>query len=356
MPNVRLRRRTDLFAFFFACFMAGCGKQTPPPQRDLVGSPIGIHVEKYVRIPPVFADETPILKEDIPVRNDTSRTVVFAEPRPACSCAGVQLGTRTLEPGQETTLRIEARLFGRSGEQRFACSLVDDRGQLWIYGFETAVLTAMRFTENGALHFGNVDPNATVTRQTELRLCGRDETRLPSEPVLQYNAKRINISLGQARNETLPSGIHVRTIPIEIQLTATAAPGIDQAEIRYARPDDPSQFVRLELTWKVRSLFQVSPGSIFFGQIKPGMTESMTKQVTLCRDDSQPFAIKYIRINHAAIKANVHCEADNPPTLEFTLNPTKVNQTIWEEAEVVTDHPIQPVVRIPVAVFYKPKS
>jgi hypothetical protein len=313
--------------------------------------------EVTTRIAPLFANESEVLRHEIVVRNDTSDSVRFVEVQPACSCSGAKLDRNELGPGQQTKLHLEANLHGRFGEQRFRCTLIDDAGGRWPYALETTVYRAAQFAETGALHLGLIDPNSEVTGRTQLLFYSRSRAGPAPSVRVHPELPRIEASVGEPIFERPNDEIYLTTVPILIRLQAPSIAGPGQAAIVVVFNGENSSSLRQEVCWTVRSLIKVEPRQVFFGSMEEQATgQTRTRLVTVRREDGKPIRVKSVRLRGEAVEAAVDSESDKrAAVLRFSLHAEQLRETLWDEAEVETDHPLQPLIRIPVACVIRRK-
>jgi hypothetical protein len=331
------------------CALASCSAPQPGEIEAPQARPTQQTPEHFVKLRPIFVDETPILNHDITIRNDNGAPVHFISVLPKCSCTGASLGKTSLAPNEETTLKLQARLYGRSGIQRFVCTLVDDKGVHWTCGIETTLYTRASFSDTGALHFGLVEPGSVCTKTTDLLICSRDAAGADDRVIAVSKSDKLQVFTDTPVRDQNSDGIVTTRIPIRIQLHAPESAGVGTAAFGVKVTGRASIEILHEATWNVRSLFTVKPRQVFFGAIS-GSDPNITRVVEIRRDDGSPIKVKSIRVPTDALKITSEPCTDGTATrLHFELNPRRVNGSLWQEVHVETEGTIQPSISIPVA-------
>lgn len=330
-----------------AIIPAGCRRSNSAPIQADSTEPAQ-NREFVTRVAPVFSDEIGDLTTQVAVRNDTPRPIRFSDVQYSCSCTGAELEKRELAPNEETLLDFRIRTYGRSGPQRFVCTLVEEGGARWVYTVDTTVYAPHRF-ENDRVHFGLVNPKEVTTKETALLLCSRSSIAEAARALsFLPTSEAVTVTPGEARHEVLPDGTHQTRIPIRVVLRAPAEPGFGGASVRIGHEGASAEWSQ-EITWNVRSLLSVLPRQIFFGSVTPG-SSLMRKCVTLRRLDGNPLRIVSLRVPGKVVSATVlERTLAEVAEIEFVLDGQQVQSSFWEEAVIEIDHPVQRLVTIPVA-------
>jgi hypothetical protein len=333
-------------------FCAGCATQRPAEVAvtpSLAGS-----VDHTYRHPPLFVEESSRLECDVPVKNDTGRTVRFTRVRWTCSCTGAQLAAMQLAPGEETTLHFDIDLRNRTGPQRFVCYVDEKGGAEWVYAVETTLYQRARFAGSGTTHFGMVDPRAEEVRETEFLLYAESAALLPQDVLFTTASDRVQVEPGPGTTEEQPDGVVARRIPLRLRLRAAEAPGLGQASVyaRFERQMDKQQ-VQGEVTWNVRALYSVSPPQVYFGTIDPSSAPA-ERHVLIQRADGRPLNIQSAKVSCAGVSCQIEKTPDGSPgRLLLILDPKSITGPLAGEVVVETDHPVQPSLKIPVVALLK---
>lgn len=291
-------------------------------------------IEHVVQLPPVLQDERVELSHRLPVRNHTSRHVTFTGVHHKCTCTGASLGTKELDPGEETTLTLTARLAGRTGPQRFSCVLVDELGASWNYGIETTIYRNRQFSED-TLYLGIVEPNGSLQGKSAFWLHSKSRQELEQAVRFESDSPAIGLVAGKPTFESLSGGIHLAKIPIEIKLTEGAATGPPRAAIRAhlsGRPDPFRSDLRQELTWSVRPLLVAEPRQVFFGPVDRNGDPS-SRRVQIRRVDGLPLRIRAIRHSVVGVTLKHEIQSSIAAELTVTMTPSQVNGSQWQLAE-----------------------
>lgn len=359
MAGRRIHRRNLGFGSL-ACLLlsplCGCATREPVnaaqehqfPTRDIV---------RTFRIPPFFVEEHPNLRHDVPVRNDTGQTVRFSHVRQSCTCVGaVNLESKELPPGQETTLHFDIDVSRRTGPQRFICYLVEERGTEWTYELETTLYQRARFAEDGSLHFGMVNPKAEEVRQTEFRLYAESAAGFPRDVMFRSDSDCLRVEAEPCNDEQLPDGIIFRKIPLKIHLKAPATPGLKNVALhaKYVCGTEKRE-VPTGVDWNVRTLVSITPSQAYFGTIDSSSPERIERRVTLQSPDGRAIRIKKVTTSQPE---QVDCRIDGPHEgtrirLVLALNTKSFKKPLWDEVVVEIDNPLQPSVKIPIAALPK---
>jgi hypothetical protein len=343
--------RASLLLSHFLLMSTACKPSRPPNvgEQKATVAPIPQRFEKVERAAPLFVDEKTAIYHTFTIRNDTGRPVQFTRIQQSCACTSAQLGKMHLEQGDQTTLGIEVRLHGRHGPQRFSCTVIDDESRNWVYDLEVTLYESGQFEGNSILHFGEVDPKSECERRVDFLLCSRNPADLDRTINFQSDLENIQLKIGNAVRSVFQDGIHVARVPINVILRAPACSGMGRTTL-HARVDGLVQrdWVK-EVAWIVRPLFIIEPRQVFFGAVAPG-DPPVTRQIRIRREDGMPFNVRSIRPINDAVAGIATISNDRAEvTMDFKIEPHLFAKTFWIEAELETDHPIQPKLRIPIA-------
>jgi hypothetical protein len=307
-----------------------------------------------VRIPPVFVDETSSLRHEVLVKNDTGRPVRFTGVRQSCACAGAtKLAALELEPEQETTLQFDIDLRQRKGPQHFVCYLVEANGNEWTYTLETTLYARAHFADTGMIHFGMVDPKADEVRETQFYLHAENQQALPESVSFRTDSDFLRVEVGPGIDEEQPDGTAGRRFLVRLRLRSPDAPGLSQAGVvADVERQGKKQQLQSGVTWNVRTLCSVVPSQAYFGTVDPSSPTLVERRVLIRRADGQPVAIKKIEAPCSAVRCSVEKTPDaSTGRLLLVLDPKAMDGPLWGEVTVEIDHPVQRVVRIPVAAL-----
>lgn len=354
--NPRTKLYIGLLACLFLLLHCGCISKDSvnAVQGDQTAARELVHT---FRIPSIFVEDHPNLRYDVPVKNGTGKTVRFSHIRQTCTCMGaVDLESKQLDPGQETILHFDIDVSHRKGPQRFVCFLVEEGGGEWRYELETTLYEHARFAEDGALHFGMVNPKAEEVRQTEFRLYADSTTRLPHEVVFGSNSDCLRVEAEPSSEERLPDGIVFRKIPLKIHLKAPATPGLRNVSLnaKYVAGTEKRE-VPTAIDWNVRTLVSITPSQAYFGTIDSSSPERIERRVTLQSPDGRALRIKKVT---SAQPEQVDCRIEGPHEgttirLVLALKTKSLKKPLWDEVMVEMDSPLQPSVKIPIAALPK---
>jgi len=345
-----------LLACLFVSSFCSCASKEPANAAQERQSSARTIVRTF-RIPPFFIEDHPNLRYDVPVKNDTGETVRFSHVRRSCTCVGaVELESKELAPGQETVLHFDIDVSRRRGAQRFISYLVEESGSEWTYELETTLYEHARFSEDGSLHFGMVNPKAEEVRQMEFRLYAESAASLPREVTFRSNSDYLRIEAEPSSDEHLPDGIIFRKIPLKIHLKAPAMPGLQNVSLhaQYVWGIEKRE-VPTGVDWNVRTLVSITPSQAYFGTIDSSSPERIERRVTLQSPDGSAMRITKVITSQPE---QVDCRIDGPHEgatiqLLFALNTKSLRKPLWDEVIVQMDNPLQPSVKIPIAALPK---
>lgn len=342
--------------------LLGCGREASGSlgQTTSVEPAKQSHTLDFVqteKIPPIFTDETPELNREIVVRNDSKESVHFEHARLSCGCTGTsQLEKMELSSREQTLLRLRLDLRGRTGPQRFICRLFQTGGNIWRYELETTLYPRAHFGEAGAIHFGMVDPDQQVLRDTHFYLHARIEADFPPELTLHVKSDRLRAELGSPVTTQEADGTLTRSYPTRLRLRAPQLCGLAtidfQAEFEQA---GRKQAVASSVSWNVRSYYGADPTELYFGSLDPGASEILVREVLVRRLDGQPLQIKSARVSNPCLRASWGVlDSKNNCSIKVVLDPKGMREALWDEITIETDVRAQPLLKIPVAAFLKP--
>jgi len=308
-------------------------------------------------IPPFFVEDHPSLVHDVPVKNETGATVRFKHIRQSCTCMGaVNLDSKELAPGQETTLRFDIDVGHRKGPQRFICYLVEEGGSEWTYELETTLYERARFAEDGSIHFGMMNPKAEEVRNTELRLYAENTARLPREVAFHGDSNCLRIEAEPSIDEQLPEGFVLRRIPLRIHLKAPALPGLQNVALHAkVLVGKEKRELHTGVDWNVRTLVSITPSQAYFGTVDSSSPEHIERRMQLQSPDGRALTVKKVTTSHPEL---VQCRIDGPHEgatirLQLVLDAKSLKKPLWGEVVVQIDNPVQPSVKFPIAALLK---
>lgn len=345
-----------LLACLLLAPLCGCASKEAANAAQVDQAP-GKNITRTFHIPPIFIEDHPNLRYDVPVKNETGKTVRFSGVRQSCSCMGaVNLESKELAPGQETILHYDIDVSRRKGLQRFICHLVEEGGGEWTYELETRLYERAGFAEVGSLHFGMVNPKAEEARQTEFHLYAESAAKLPREVAFRSDSKCLRIEAEPSNDEQLPDGIIERTIPLKIHLKAPAMPGLQNVSLHanFFQGTEKRE-IPIGVVWNVRTLVSITPAQVYFGTIDSSSPERIERRVTLQSPDGSTLTAKRVRTSQPEL---VQCRIDGPHEgasilLLFVLDAKALKMPLWGEVVVEMDNPLQPSVKIPIAALLK---
>ena len=296
----------------------------------------------------VFREETPRLEMAIPVKNCSDRPIRFTKVIQTCSCAGAELAKMELAAGEATVLRLVAILVGRSGPQLFQCQLVEESGPLWMVQASATVYEAARASVPSVV-FGMLDPGQHVSKALLIQYFAKHESLLPTSIRFVQAPRQLGVTIGQPRTAQDDLGIWRREWPLDATIAAAREPGAAQELIELVT--DQSGFrepVRVTGQWCVRSLYAVSPPTVFFPAMTGPSADKRTKIVTI---KSREGSAKLKSIAGALPGITVESAATaDPASIQLMVTvESQVRHRIWCELRVVMDDPFESVVKVPVA-------
>ncbi len=331
---------------------AGCGSDKPP-QSEGVSSPAQV-VTRTIKLGPIFADEKPDLKYDVPVKNETDRPVRFIRMEQSCACAaGTKLAKMDLAHAEETMLHLEVDLRNRHGPQRFQCYLIDERGAVWSYSVQCTIYARAQFAEAGTVHFGTVPPRAEEARETTFLLNAESEEALPPVPTFRSDTPDLRVEVAKKERVRRSDGTAARRLTLKLILQAPEHSGVGQGTVvaEYERLGRKEQLQTMA-AWNVRSGLSVAPAEVYFGTIDTASTEAVERRIIIKRTDGKPLEITGMHVPMPGVSCLLEPGSENSiRCLRFRLDPKAVRTALWGEVVVETDYESQPRLRIPVAAL-----
>ena len=330
------------------CAFLLCMGCSSTEQANAPGSSTSQAPEHVRKLPPLFLDKAEGVHEQMPVTNETGKTVHFTSIRYSCACAGAKLAKMDLDPGEATTLNFDIDFHGRSGQQRFTTRLVEDNGQEWPYVIEIRLYRRGDFDVGDQLHFGAFDQGETKEREAIFRLYGENRSEIPAAPVFSADVKELKCAPGSESVEELPDGVVVKKIPIKLTLNANGSgPNFTTLRAAFMHHGQKQEAICV-VDWAVRPGIVATPSVINFGTLGSGAATT-TQRVFLKRSDRQPFAVTSL----GAVSSSLSCAAkktDDPSVwlIELTLDPKLLTGFISENLEIQTDYTTQSTLKIPV--------
>lgn len=361
-PSSRATRRQRAILYLqFPCFLlvvvlSSCRERGEGQKKLATASLLGRDSAPTVGVkvlPPVFNDEASHLKCDIPVTNNSAQRVHFAEIRPSCGCSSAILSDRDLEPGQQTVLHIETAIRDRTGPEKVFCVLIDQDGNTRNYEIRTTIYSRVAFSPR-EIRFGLVDPNKETSSAAELSFFSRDLADLPAADSLNFRcADELKLTVSAAPTELKNSdGVFVRKIPLAVVLVPGPGSGPATGAITVSFDwKGLKQESRLPIAWNVRNLYDISPMRAFF-IASDVASETLERRISIRRTDNIPFVIRKLTPSCPAIECSV-ATGSQPLTvheavLQLDLKAVE-KPSLCGEVSVLTDHPVQPLLKIPFA-------
>ncbi len=333
-------------------FPSGCSEERIKPNVATSSPPMGRH--RTFQLKPIFFGEHQTLTHEVPVLNDTTRTVKFTRIANSCSCTGnARLAQMVLEPGETTNLHFDIDLRQRKGSQRFVWHLIEDNGASWDYTIETTIHERARFSELGPVHFGLVEPNSSQDRVLDFLLSSEGNPSLSGNVIFRSSSNCLRIEAGDPHLETTSDGIVVRRVPLTIRLTAPLKPGLETATISADVPGQVAkETIHTSATWHVRSRYQIDPPQLYFGTLHPSTSTPVARSVRIRRLDGQPLTIRQVKTASRSLTWRIaKGEHISEQMLVLVLDARMLRQALWEEVSVETDNAAQPLLQIPLGAL-----
>jgi hypothetical protein len=316
-----------------------------------------VAVEFIHNVPPVIEDDTPSLKVDLPFVNRTPRVVRVKEVHHCCGVAAASVDTKELQPGQETTLRLEIHVYGRHGKQSFSSSIHSDAGDVWAYRVHTTVYNRFEFDPRDGVRFGSVDPNSRASATGYLLIHARPGEAIPDTLQFHSSSEYTTVTSQESTETTLPDGILRRKVPLTVRLNAPAAGGVTNSVLIVGSRNKQGALeeAKMPVVWSVKRLYDLKPERLFFhkAELAGGPREL---SLSIRRSDGNSFVIVDVKTGHPAVSAAVgHSKQAVEQRLLISVDPAQFSEALWDEVVVTTDHPLQPLLYVPVAAFAQAK-
>jgi hypothetical protein len=209
------------------------GEVPPPAAAEIPAAERGLAIApiyREIRLPSILVEDQPHVQQTFRVANTTNRIVRFTKIIPSCTCSMASLDSMHLQPGQETTLRMEFDLRERTGPQRFLCELIEDCNNVWTYDIATTVYERISFQPR-LIRFGLVDPNTEHVRPVELHIVSRKRTQPPTIRPPQPESSHLHVRTTATDDKTLPGDLVQRTVRLALTLSTPVNPGFSQADV-----------------------------------------------------------------------------------------------------------------------------
>jgi hypothetical protein len=200
--------------------------------------------------------------------------------------------------------------------------------------------------------FGLINPREDVRKEIGFYTCelpGMVPCKLVS---VETNSEQLAVETDVGRVEAFARQAIKRNTNLHLRLSPGAVPGLSSADVTVTYLDDGrARQATIHVRWNVRSLFSISPARAFFGDVG-NITKPIERPIYIQREDGEPLTIRNIRSSCTAVAWTLNLDgARVRHSIVLSLDPTKLEEALWDEVIVETDHPLQPIVKIPFAAY-----
>jgi hypothetical protein len=303
-------------------------------------------------LPPVFADEEEGTRRyTFQVTNRRKSPVVLEKIVSSCGCAHAELRRQKLLPGETTELYVEVDLRQRQGPVHVRCQVFTESGDLFgTYNVITRAYRAFLFAPP-QLFFGEIDPQTEQEKNVQIYLYGPSRKELPHILEWRVEGEGVHVKLGPEGVPQTAEGAVTQVIPLRILLDKQSQSGRGQAlvVVRYVFRGKQRE-MQLPVVWNVRSLYEIQPARAYFGYVKKG--NPSVQVIRIWRRDGMPLHLRKVTAPTANVQVRLLSQtAVQKPAIQVTILPEQITRPLWGEIVVETDHPLQPVLRIPVSAL-----
>jgi hypothetical protein len=327
----------------------GC---TGSDEKHEGGLPNQARVFKH-QLQPQFTDVTDEVSCDLSVTNDTGRVVHFTDVRTSCSCAEADLAKDTLEPNEETNLRLVIALSSTQGSKRTTCHLATADGGDWVFQVTVPTYRRIQWEDSSFVSFGRCDRGESEVMEVPVLLHSLPGEEPPRIESAECASEQIEVVVGNGEVDELEHGIKRRRCRLVVRLKPHRVAGNHKAaiDIQCVGPDlrESSQ---VHVTWEILNDYAVRPQRLFFGQVDGG-GDAVVREASLYRRDGLPFTINKILLEDGAFRWE--CPTRSEPRKEHTivvaLDPSKLTKHAWTEMTVDFDSKGSDSISIPLSAL-----
>jgi hypothetical protein len=297
-------------------------------------------------LPAILADEGGTLKHLFKVANESDMPVEITSVRPSCTCSRATISSGVLKPMESADLTIEADLSTRRGAQVFRCTLFDSKANLFgEYTLRTTIYPRVSLSA-GEVAFGSVELFQEAQRRVDVEFRDRNKLRLPTIVGITSDAPVTTIAQEAMLHEH--DGIWCKTVTINCRLAPQQVAGFGQSKlVAVFESENKRSESSWPISWQIRSLFQVTPVRIFWGNLVPD-AGPVERTVRLTRRDGAPFEVRRALCGEHAVTCRVR---PRPGGVEICaiLDPRNANGYLTGDIRVETNQSDQAVILIPFA-------
>lgn len=300
-------------------------------------------------VPAVLEGDADELTVTFDVVNDSTRSVVIESVMPSCNCSSASVDRDDLAPGARTVLRVVVDLVRRTGEFSIETIVgLSDGRQLRCVA---PIAVYPRFTSRPEqLSFGVIGPNERQRQEFNLLTYGRDDD--PPIPEISTGADdgRLRVSAIDCSVRAIRDGIKERRTVIAVDVCpdrVLTRPGACCSCLT-ARCGACNE-LRIPIHWTVKSQFDVTPGTVFFGTVEAG-ERTLERRIIVRRDDRRVFQITALDSTHAAFRCvAVQDQSTSEHELTISVDPARVDKFAYGNILVKTDDSVEPQIVVSVA-------
>jgi hypothetical protein len=155
------------------------------------------------------AENTDTIKHTFVLKNEGDAPLQINRVRPACGCTVAKLSSKLIRPGEQAEVSTSLSLKGRRGHQRKSITVEsnDPQTRRFMLYLEGDVVAPLQIAPD-RLFFGQIDPDATVTKTIDIRANNKAVKItgvISTEPHYQASVETVNEGRAYRVNvETVP--------------------------------------------------------------------------------------------------------------------------------------------------------
>jgi len=333
-----------------AIVLGGCGRQESATDADALPS-----YEQHAGV--VFVDtEDPrpvVVSHEFGFHNATARkTAELKIAQRSCGCTRCTIGDAEVAPGGDTTISVSYDLRHQLEQRRETVIVTTGLEEYPRFAF---TLSADCYPRLGMVPekplVATVPPGATeLIRVGFVSYARDDEERSPW--VLQATGAGLSVEQGASREEEIADHVRKREVECTLRLACPSVedPGFGsgdyEGEVVVKRG---AWSLKRRVTWHAAKVVEASPGQLFL-QAGKGAAEEATVRLSA----SEAFGLEAIEFDRSYLACNASLgERRREHAVRVRLNSAETRPRATKcSITLRTDHPQQPIVKIPVFILW----